>query len=183
MRDFYTDVTVALDHIQTSPCAYENVQSLLTQGGMSRARLFFVGNGASASISSHFAADFSKTAEHATFCFNDGAHLTCVSNDIGFENVFWMPIEQHGVLGDVLFAISSSGQSKNILAAVNAAKSKRMNVVTLSGFRPDNPLRSLGTVNFYVPSNVYGVVETVHTAILHSILDEYMERRDQDGAE
>ena len=62
----------------------------------------------------------------------------------------------------MLIAISSSGRSPNILAAVGAARARGCTVVTLSGFRPDNPLRALGDWNFHVPSEAYGPVEMVH---------------------
>ena len=75
-------------------------------------------------------------------------------------------------MGDVLFAISSAGESKSIIEAVELAKRARMNVVTLSGFDQGNSLRQLGGVNFYVPSRNYRAVENVHLAILHALLDE-----------
>jgi D-sedoheptulose 7-phosphate isomerase len=105
-------------------------------------------------------------------CFNDPASLTCISNDIGYDSVFRLPLKHHARVGDVLFAISSSGNSASIVKSVELATSLHMNVVTLSGFKDDNKIRGKGGVNFYVPSFSYGVVETVHMAILHSVLDE-----------
>ena len=174
MRDSFRDLHSALDFLQCEDDAFAKVKNLINQNGFGKARLFFVGNGGSAAIASHMAADYMKNGEYPTFCFNDGALLTCITNDLGYENSFWLPIEQHGFIGDVLFAISSSGRSANILSAVNAARAKRMNVVTLSGFSAKNPLRNMGQVNFYIPSNHYGTVEIAHLAILHSILDEVM---------
>jgi D-sedoheptulose 7-phosphate isomerase len=174
MRDSFRDLHSALDFLQCEDDAFAKVKNLINQNGFAKARLFFVGNGGSAAIASHMATDFMKNGEYPTFSFNDASLLTCITNDLGYENSFWLPIEQHGQIGDVLFAISSSGRSKNILCAVNAARGKRMNVITLSGFRQDNPLRGQGQVNFYVPSNAYGTVEICHLAILHSILDEVM---------
>ncbi|TAM38080.1 SIS domain-containing protein, partial [bacterium] len=97
--------------------------------------------------------------------------LTCVSNDLGYENVFSVPIERLAKKGDILFAISSSGKSKNILNAVSSAKKKGCFVISLSGFSSRNPLRSTGSVNFYVPSSSYGAVEIAHLAICHAIVD------------
>lgn len=174
MRDSFRDLHSALDFLQCEQNAFQTVKDLVLQHGYQKARLFFVGNGGSAAIASHMATDWMKNGDFATFSFNDGPLLTCVTNDLGYENSFWLPIDMHGQLGDVLFAISSSGKSPNILAAVNAAKGKRMNIVTLSGFDPTNQLRTHGVVNFYVPSDNYGTVEISHLAILHSILDEVM---------
>ena len=138
-------------------------------------RVFFIGNGASASIASHMSADWLKNGGFAAMCFSDPALLTCVSNDCGYDNSFALPLSRHGSTADLLFAISSSGQSANILEAVSVARKLSMMVVTLSGFMPDNPLRKLGNINFWVPSEKYGNVETAHLAICHAILDQIIE--------
>ncbi len=138
-------------------------------------RVFFVGNGASASIASHMAADFLKAGRMAALAFSDPALLTCLANDLGYENVFALPIERHGRAADLLVAISSSGRSPNILRAVEAADRRFMMTITLSGFGADNPLRQRGHLNFWVPSDRYGCVEVAHHAILHAILDEVAE--------
>jgi D-sedoheptulose 7-phosphate isomerase len=161
--------------IQVEHEGWRSVQLFINHHGLGKARLFFIGNGGSAAVASHMATDFSKNGGFPTFGPGDAAHMTCISNDIGFENVYSLQIERHGQLGDVLFAISSSGMSHNILHAVDVAKSKMMNVITLSGFREVNSLRRQGQVNFYVPSEQYGTVEIAHLAILHSILDEVIE--------
>ena len=97
--------------------------------------------------------------------------LTCLGNDLGYERVFAKQIEMHGRAGDLLIAISSSGRSANILNAVEAGRAAGCAVVTLSGFTPDNPLRTLGDVNFYLNSDRYGFVEIGHLTICHAILD------------
>jgi D-sedoheptulose 7-phosphate isomerase len=178
MRKFYSDVNSALEHVEVEPHGYQSVAGYLKMvrdtAGPHGARIIFIGNGGSAAIASHMAADYQKNGGMPTLCFNDPASLTCISNDIGYDSVFKLPLEQHGRLGDVLFAISSSGNSSNIVKAVNLAKDLRLNVVTLSGFEPTNGIRGSGGVNFYVPSKNYGVVEIAHLTILHSFLDEVM---------
>jgi len=140
-------------------------------------KLIFIGNGASAAISSHMAADFLKSGGMSTITFNDGSLLTCMGNDYGYKHVFEKPIEISANKGDVLIAISSSGQSANILLAVHAAQNKGCKVMTLSGFEPDNPLSSLGDINFYVPVKSYGPVEIVHHSICHCMLDAIVQFR------
>ena len=137
-------------------------------------KLMFVGNGGSAAIASHMAVDFGKNGGMRALAFNDGAFLTCLGNDLGFENVFAKQIEMHAALGDLLIAISSSGRSQNILNAVAVARDRRSNVVTMSGFEPNNPLRQLGDYNLYIPSSSYGFVEIGHLAVCHCILDTAM---------
>lgn len=161
-----------LRSVQVEDYGWQSAQQFITHQGLGKARLFFIGNGGSAAVASHCAIDFSKNGRFPTFGPSDAASFTCISNDLGFDNVYSLPIARHGQLGDVLFAISSSGMSDNILKAVDLAKEKMINVVTLSGFEESNALRQKGQVNFYVPSNQYGTVEIVHLAILHSILDE-----------
>ncbi len=134
-------------------------------------RIFFIGNGGSAAIASHCAIDYLKNGRLRATALNDGAALTCISNDLGYDKVFSHQLEMHARLGDVLVAVSSSGESENILSAVQTMWDMHNIVVTLSGFKPDNRLRSKGHVNFYVPSDRYGIVEVVHLTILHAILD------------
>jgi len=171
-RQSFSDLITALDYIQVEEHGWRQVQQWITQFGLSKARLFFIGNGGSAAIASHMAIDFMKAGGFATFGPGDAAHFSCLSNDWGFEHVYAEHIKKHGQLGDVLFAISSSGMSENILRAVDRSIDCKMNVVTLSGFGQGNFLRGRGGVNFYVPSQQYGTVEISHLAILHSILDE-----------
>jgi D-sedoheptulose 7-phosphate isomerase len=136
-----------------------------------KARVFFIGNGGSAAIASHMATDWMKNGGFAATAFNDATQQTCLANDLGFEQVFALPISRHARPGDLLIAISSSGNSANILAGVAAARSAGAGVLTLSGFSPDNALRRCGDMNFYVPDHTYGFVEIIHLAICHALLD------------
>lgn len=176
MRQSYRNIASALEYIEVEPNGYDAVLGYLKMvrdtAGPHGARIIFIGNGGSAAIASHMAADYMKNGGLPTLVFNDLAGLTCISNDLGYENVFSLPLQYHARLGDVLVAISSSGESPSILTAVEQSKAMRLNVVTLSGFEPDNKLRGNGGVNFYVPSKQYGTVEICHLSILHSLLDE-----------
>jgi len=134
-------------------------------------KLIFIGNGGSAAIASHMATDYSKNGGIRSLAMNDSAMLTCLGNDLGYDRVFAKQIELHARPGDLLIAISSSGGSPNILNAVVAAKAAGCSVITLSGFKPDNPLRSKGEINFYIASDRYGFVEIGHLTICHAILD------------
>jgi len=134
-------------------------------------KVFLVGNGGSASIASHIATDLLKNIKIPALAFNDGSLITCLSNDLGYEQVFSVPIRLLAKKGDILFAISSSGKSKNILNAVSQARSNGCFVISLSGFSPKNPLRGLGDINFYIPSGEYGDVEIAHLAVCHALVD------------
>lgn len=132
-----------------------------------RGTLYLIGNGASASMSSHFAVDLHKNARIRTHVFTDPALITAMGNDIGFERVFADPLLRMALPQDILITISSSGQSPNILAAIDAARHIGLRIVTLSGMNAQNASRQKGDLNFYIPADTYGMVETAHAAILH----------------
>jgi D-sedoheptulose 7-phosphate isomerase len=134
-------------------------------------KLIFVGNGGSAGIASHLAIDFSKNGGLRSLAFNDPAALTCLGNDLGYENVFARQLDFHARPGDLLIAISSSGRSPNILGAVKAARTRDCKVATFSGFKEENELRRTGDVNFFVRSREYGFVEVAHLTLCHAVLD------------
>lgn len=152
------------------------IQLILRSTGQGR-KLMFIGNGGSAAIASHQAVDYWKNGGLRAVAFNDSSLLTCIGNDYGYSHIFEKPIEMFADPGDVLFAISSSGKSENIVRGAKAALSKGCNLITMSGFKPDNPLRSLGSVNFYAASSCYGYVEIAHLGLCHCIIDIILERR------
>ncbi|AMD91146.1 SIS domain-containing protein [Desulfovibrio fairfieldensis] len=129
--------------------------------------LYFAGNGASASMSSHFAADINKNADIHTQVFTDLALVTAIGNDIGYSEVYAYPLRRRAIAGDMLVTISSSGNSPNILKVIDAARELNLYVVTLSAMDGENACRQRGHLNVYVPAMTYGMAESAHTAILH----------------
>ena len=136
-----------------------------------RKQIFFVGNGGSAGIASHLAIDYAKNGKVNSRALNDSSSLTCLANDYGYDFVFSKQLEYYANEGDLLIAISSSGESKNILNGVDEAKKKNCNVITMSGFSSGNSLRKKGQINFYIDGAEYGIVEVAHLTLLHLILD------------
>lgn len=134
-------------------------------------KIIFIGNGGSDTIASHQAIDFWNNGKVRAVTFNDSSLLTCISNDYGYEQVFSKPMEAFADNGDIAICISSSGSSKNIFLGAEQAVRQGCKVITLSGFSEDNHLRSLGDLNFYVPSFSYGFVEIIHLIICHCLLD------------
>jgi D-sedoheptulose 7-phosphate isomerase len=143
---------------------------------INRYRMFFIGNGASCSMASHFAADFTKNGGITSFSVNDGALLSCFSNDFSFETSYMEILKRQLSNEDMLIAISSSGKSSNILHAVDFVKNhcEKSPIITMSGFREDNPLRMKGNFNLYVPASEFGLVESVHSYYLHLIIDLFI---------
>jgi len=157
--------------------ALESSINMIVEQAKAGGKSLLIGNGGSASISSHIAIDFWKNAGIKAAAFNDISLLTCISNDYGYKHVFEKPIEMFAEPQDVLIAISSSGRSENILLATKAAKAKGIKAITLSGFDEANPLRKLGDINFYVPSTSYGHVEITHLSIAHCLVDIIIENK------
>ncbi|HEY3798084.1 MAG TPA: SIS domain-containing protein [Caulobacteraceae bacterium] len=134
-------------------------------------KVIVAGNGGSAAIASHAAVDMVKMLRIRAMNFNEADLITCFANDYGYENWVAEGLKAHGDKGDVAVLISSSGQSANITNAAKQARALGMEVITLSGFKADNPLRALGDVNLWCDSQAYNIVENVHQVWLLSALD------------
>lgn len=144
---------------------------LIKQAQQHNKKVMMVGNGGSAGIASHMSVDYWKNGGVRATAFNDSSLLTCIANDLSYAEVFSKPIETFADKGDIVFCISSSGNSKNILNAAEQAGKSGCTIITFSGFAKENPLRKTGKLNFYVPSYSYGFVEIIHNLIIHTILD------------
>src|SRR5258708_2674741 len=129
-------------------------------------KVLVIGNGGSAAIASHVQNDLCKAVGIPALVFNEAPLLTALSNDLGYEVAFEQQVKMWANPQDLLIAISSSGQSANILRAVSAARTAGCAVLTFSGFRADNPLRQMGKLNFFVASETYGYVELIHSILL-----------------
>ncbi len=138
---------------------------------LNRGTVHLVGNGGSASVVSHAHNDFVKACHMRAMVYQDAPMLTAYANDHGYARGYANALSVFLDPSDVLIAVSSSGVSPNILNAARAANGIGATIVTLTGFHPDNPLRQLGTTNFYVPSSDYGKVELTHAALLHCLTD------------
>lgn len=111
----------------------------------------------------------------AATAISDPGHLTCVGNDLGYDQVFSRYIEAHGRQGDCLVALSTSGTSKNVVRAVDAALSIGMTVIVLSGKR-NEALERLSTVYVCTPAGSFADrVQELHIKVLH-IFIELIER-------
>ena len=154
--------------------SFERLCELSEKTKQLKKKKIFVGNGASAAFANHMALDWSKNGGISSLSFADSALLSAVANDCGIEEMYSFPLSCHGNLGDMLIAISSSGNSPNIINAIKVARTKKMFVVSFSGLTPSNQIRYSGDLNFYVPAKTYGVVECAHQFLLHVWLDKFM---------
>lgn len=136
--------------------------------------LFIIGNGGSSGIASHAANDFINMCGLKCQTFHDISVLTCMTNDYGYDVTYQKLLENFSNENDCLIAISSSGNSLNIINATE--KFRELNpkgkIITLSGFSQDNQLRNKGDLNFWIDSKSYGIVEIAHQFILHFFADK-----------
>jgi len=134
-------------------------------------KILLIGNGGSAAIAEHMSIDLTKNAGLRAITISSSPAITTFANDYGYDRVFQKGVEHYGCKDDVLVAISSSGVSKNILNACEEALRKQMAVITFSGFEQNNPLCTMGDINFWIDAKAFGYVEIIHNLLLHCIND------------
>ncbi len=145
--------------------------SSLKNGG----KLISCGNGGSMSDAMHFAEELTGRFRDerkglAAISISDPSHITCVGNDYGFDHIFSRYIESVGNSGDVLLAISTSGNSANILKAAEAAKEKGIKIVSLTG-KTGGKLKDISDVELRIPHNGYSDrIQEIHIQIIHSLI-------------
>lgn len=139
-------------------------------------KVFFIGNGGSAAIAIHMTADFMKNGRMKAYSMYDSSVMTCMGNDYGYGEVFSRQLDAYMDKNDLLVAISSSGNSLNIVNAIDTARKKGSVVITLSGFKPDNRIRQMGDYNVYVGIEHYGIVESIHNLLLQQVVDTVLDR-------
>ena len=146
--------------------------------------VFVIGNGGSASNASHFAQDLSKGAmpdlekgkRFRVLSLTDNvAFITALANDIGYERVFDLQLRQFAQHGDVLVAISGSGNSKNVLRAAEYAKQAGIAIIAFTGFS-GGALLGMADIRVHVPLNDMCKAEAVHSILFHLIVDLLRER-------
>jgi D-sedoheptulose 7-phosphate isomerase len=147
------------------------VKALWQDVNKSGNKVIFLGNGGSAAISSHCAVDLTKNAGVRAINFNEADLITCFANDFGYVEWMAKAVEFYGDKSDVLVLISSSGTSKNVLRAAEKAKHMGIKVITFSGFDANNPLRQSGSINLWVDSKAYNIIEMTHHIWILAVVD------------
>ena len=146
------------------------IELIVTMRELGR-KAMLIGNGGSAAIVSHIHNDLCKSAGLRAVVFNESPLLTAIANDDGYQEVFARPVSLWADAGDLLIAVSSSGESENIVKAAALAQRSGCRLVTFTGFKPGNRLRQMGDVNVYVPIGNYGYVEMAHSVVAHYVTD------------
>jgi D-sedoheptulose 7-phosphate isomerase len=150
---------------------FEAATALLRRAGAAGGKVLLAGNGASAAMAAHGAVDLTKVSGVRALTFNEADLITCFANDFGYEHWVAKALEYYADPKDAVVLISSSGRSPNIVNAARQARQMGLPLLTLSGFAPDNPLRAAGTVNLWVDSDQYNLVEVTHQAWIVAMVD------------
>lgn len=141
---------------------------------INKGKLIFIGNGASASLASHAATDFTKQAKIPSIAFNDHNLITALSNDYGYENWAAKAIEFYSAPNDMVIFISVSGESSNLIEGINFANNSSITTASLTGSSRTNSLRNKSTYSLWVNSKAYNIVESIHTIWITLIIDLFV---------
>ena len=164
------------DNIRNIKSAADIMVESLKNGG----KIISFGNGGSMCDAMHFAEELTGRFRDdrpaiAALAISDPSHITCTANDYGFEAIFSRYIEAHGKPGDVALAISTSGNSSNVIKACEAAKKKGLRIVALTG-KTGGKIAPLADVEIRVPFNGYSDrIQEIHIKVMH-IWIEYIEK-------
>ncbi|MBO6516652.1 MAG: D-sedoheptulose 7-phosphate isomerase [Bacteroidia bacterium] len=156
--------------------AGETMSTSLSNGG----KIISCGNGGSLCDAMHFAEELSGRYRNdrkalAAISISDPSHMSCVGNDYGYDYVFSRFVEAVGSSGDVLLAISTSGNSKNVINAIHAAREKGMKVVGLTG-KNGGEMANLCDIEIRAPKSDYADrAQEIHIKVIHSLID-YIEQ-------
>lgn len=186
-RDYALSLKNALDGISSE--AVEKVCVSVLEATRNGNQILVAGNGGSAAIAEHLCCDWSKGTSCGGYSAISSRSLTsnialysAVANDYGFEHVFDTQVGFFARKGDVLIAISSSGNSDNVLNAVQRAKQLGVFVAGFTGFG-GGQLATAADVSVHVATNNYGIVEDAHQAVMHIIAQYVACRRDNGQAD
>ena len=182
MEIFQNDFNEALEVLKSFIGKPENFSNMHKAGEImveaikSGNKIISCGNGGSMSDAAHFAEELSgrfraNRPALPAISITDAAHITCTANDYGFESIFSRFIEGLGLKGDVLLAISTSGNSANIIKAAQVAKSKGMRVVALTG-KDGGELAKIADVEIRAPKSPFSDrVQEIHIKAIHSLIN------------
>lgn len=153
----------------------ENAIELFVQSYRNGGKTISCGNGGSLCDASHFAEELTGRYKKdrpalAALPINDGGHISCVANDFGYEHIFSRQVEAFGQDGDVLLAISTSGNSQNVINAVKTAKKRGIKVIGLLG-KSGGELKSMVDIPLVVPSQATERIQEIHIKLIHIFIE------------
>ncbi len=158
----------------------ENFSQVLIKAYENDARVFICGNGGSHCDAMHFAEELTGRYQKdrrplGALALGDASHVTCVTNDYGFEYIFSRQLEALARRGDILIGLSTSGNSKNLIVAFEKAKALGISTIALLG-KGGGPLKAASDLAIVVPGKTSDRIQEIHMVILHTVI-ESIERR------
>jgi len=168
LDDFLADKT----NIKAIAEAADLMANAINQGG----KIISCGNGGSACDAAHFAEEMTgrfrgERRSLPAIAISDASHITCTANDYGFESIFSRFVEGLGQEGDILLAISTSGQSNNVIKAAEVAQEKGLKVVSLTG-KDGGQLRRLSALNINVKHQGWADrIQEIHIKVIHILIN------------
>jgi D-sedoheptulose 7-phosphate isomerase len=156
--------------------AIDRAGQLLVNSIQSEGKIISCGNGGSLCDAMHFAEELTGRYRNnrpaiGAIAISDPSHMACVGNDYGYDYVFSRYLEGVGRKGDVLLAISTSGNSQNVIHAINAAKEKDMKVIGLTG-KDGGEMAKMCDVEIRAPKSEYADrAQEIHIKVIHSLID------------
>jgi len=174
----FTEAQEVLNTFMANPQNFEKIEEaaqILVHSFKNKGKVLSCGNGGSISDAAHFAEELSgrfreDRAALPAIALSEAGHITCVGNDYGFDFIFSRGVEALGQKGDVLLAISTSGNSKNVIEACKAAQKRFMKVIALTG-KDGGALSQLADVEIRVAHMGYADrIQEVHIKIIHSLI-------------
>ncbi|WP_395627519.1 D-sedoheptulose 7-phosphate isomerase [Daejeonella sp.] len=179
IKQHFTEAREVLDAFISTPDTFVSIESagkILVDAIKSGGQIISCGNGGSMSDAMHFAEELSGRYRNdrpalPAIAISDPSHLSCVANDYGYAFVFSRMVEAIGRKGDVLFAISTSGNSENVLKAIEVARVKGMKVIGLTG-KDGGLMAGLCDVEIRAPQSKYADrAQEIHIKVIHSLID------------
>ena len=183
IKNHFVEAKQILDSFISDPQNFINIEKageIIVNAIKGGGKVISCGNGGSMSDAMHFAEELSgryrnDRPAYAAIAISDPGHLSCVANDYGYAFVFSRMVEAIGSEGDVLFAISTSGNSENILKAIESARKKGMKVIGLTG-KDGGKMAGLCDVEIRAPHSEYADrAQEIHIKVIHSLID-YIEK-------
>ena len=189
IKNYFKELKETIDKISTQDI--KKVADILYDAYTKNKQIFIIGNGGSASTASHFACDLSKGTLQRIYdekekrfrvisLTDNVAHLTALANDLDYNDVFSQQLRNLVNPGDIVVAISGSGNSKNILNAVDSASKSGATTIGFLGF-DGGKLKEKVDHYIHVPSNHYGRIEDLHLVLAHLISSYLTEMKKNEG--
>ena len=183
VAEYLTRLKLILDNIDSN--VISDIVNMLEQTIKNKSRIYIIGNGGSSATASHMANDLGAGLRRRNIVnfdvvslVDNGPVISAIANDIGYENIFFMQMK--GLLNpsDVVIAISCSGDSPNIIKAVDYAQDLGCKIIGVTGFN-GGYLKTMTDISFHinVPKNEYGLVEDTHMILDHIIYSYYIQKK------